>query len=61
MPKRTPDEGEIRLCWRHNVRLYAVAFGSLLDLTGRMYLRRATPIMLDARHCPNCHHPNGAR
>lgn len=61
MPKRTPDEGEIRLCWRHNVRMFFAAFGTLLDLSGRHYPVFARRVLDDARRCPNCHYPNGAR
>lgn len=45
------------LCWRHELRLMIAAVGSLLDLSGRLYPKWSGEILLDARHCPRCHHP----
>lgn len=42
------------LCWKHTGLLYEAAFGSLLDLTGRMYVRRSKAVFEASRECPKC-------
>lgn len=42
------------LCWRHRLKLYQAAFGSLMDLTGKMYVPWAKRIFAEAKLCRRC-------
>lgn len=42
------------MCLRHTFDLYLAAFGSLLDLTGKQYLRASRRILNRVRRCPKC-------
>jgi hypothetical protein len=42
------------LCWRHSFRLHVLAFGTLLDISGRLYPRLARKVFDDAHKCPDC-------
>lgn len=42
------------LCWRHETRLILVAFGSLLDLTGKIYPKAGMLVLGQARDCKRC-------
>ena len=43
------------MCWRHSLRLFFAAYGSLLDITGRSYLRFSRRVLDDAVDCEACH------
>ena len=47
-----------RLCWRHYLSLYSLAFGSLLDLSGRMWTRGLDRLTEKTHQCPACERKN---
>ena len=47
-----------RLCWRHYLSLYSLAFGSLLDLSGRMWTRGLVRLTESAYECSTCEGKN---
>ena len=44
----------VKMCRRHSVQLFVAAFGTLLDLSGRLYMKRSRAILDEARKCPKC-------
>lgn len=43
-----------KLCWRHSLRLFWAAWSTLLDLSGKVYMRWSRKILADAHQCERC-------
>jgi hypothetical protein len=42
------------MCFKHSCELFVAAYGCLLDLTGKEYLRRSKIILARSRQCSKC-------
>lgn len=50
-PERVPL---VKLCARHSFRLFLNAFGTLLDLSGKLYPKWSAETLSSARECEAC-------
>lgn len=52
--KRKAEPARKVLCWRHQLSLFWVAWGSLLDLSGRSQVPASQRVFRQARECERC-------